>query len=330
MKYRKLGRTDMEVSVVCLGCWALIGDDTWGEQDRSDSVAAIHAALDAGINFFDTAEGYGRGESEELLGRALGPRRKDAVIATKVSAGTYDRETVAEHCERSLRRLGTDVIDLYQIHWPRKDMDMTEALGAMEALKQAGKIRAVGVSNFGRSFLSESLDVGRVETNQLAYRLLWRAVEHEVQPVCFENEIGILCYSPLCQGLLTGKFAAADDVPAGRARTRLFSSTRPNARHDEPGCEEAVFRALDDIREVCDGIGKPMGQVALAWLLAQDAVTSVVAGARNASQAAQNAAAADLDLADDVVRKLSEATDPVKQHVGTNADMWQSDSRMER
>ena len=114
---------------------------------------------------------------------------------------------------------------------------MTEALGAMDALRQAGKVRAVGVSNFGRTFLAESLDVGRVEANQLAYSLLWRAIEHEVQPICAADDIGILCYSPLCQGLLTGKFHTADDVPEGRARTRLFSSARPNARHDEPGCE---------------------------------------------------------------------------------------------
>ena len=330
MKYRKLGRTDMEVSAVCMGCWSLIGDDTWGEQAESDSVAAIHAALDAGVNFFDTAEGYGRGESEKLLGKGLGNRRKDVIIATKVSARTYDRDTVREHCERSLERLGTDHLDLYQIHWPRKQMDMAEALGAMQELKAAGKVRAVGVSNFGPSFLTESLEVERVETNQLCYSLLWRAIEQEVQPICTENDIGILCYSPLCQGLLTGKFRAADDVPEGRARTRLFSKDRPNARHGEAGCEDAVFAALAEIRRICESIGKPMAHVALAWLLAQDAVTSVIAGARNADQATQNAAAAELELCPEVLRKLSQATDAVKEHIGINADMWQSDSRMER
>jgi len=330
MRYRKLGRTDMQVSAVCMGCWSLIGDDTWGEQAESDSVAAIHAALDAGVNFFDTAEGYGRGESERLLGKVLGPRRQDVIIATKVSARSYDRDTVREHCEGSLKRLRTDVIDLYQIHWPRKDMDMTEALDAMQELKASGKIRAVGVSNFGHSFLTESLGAGRVETNQLCYSLLWRAIEHEVQPICAKNDIGILCYSPLCQGLLTGKFPSAGDVPEGRARTRLFSSDRPNARHGEAGCEDAVFAALAEIRDICESLGKPMAHVALAWLLAQDAVTSVIAGARNVAQAAQNAAAADLVLSDDVRQKLSLVTEAVKNHIGTNADMWQSDSRMER
>ena len=330
MKLRKLGRTDIEVSTVCMGCWSIVGDETWGPQDDADSLAAIETSLDAGVNFFDTAEGYGHGTSEEILGRALGRRRRDVIVATKVSAGRYDKKTVREHCEKSLERLGTDVIDLYQIHWPRKDMDMSEALGAMEALVDAGKVRVAGVSNFGRSFLTEAVETGRVETNQLCYSLLWRAIEHEVQPICASNDIGILCYSPLAQGLLTGKFASADDVPEGRARTRLFSADRPNARHEETGCEEAVFAALDRIREICEEVGQPMSRVALAWLLAQDAVTSVIAGARNAKQARENAAAGDLELADDVLTALARATEPVKQHVGLNADMWQTDTRMER
>ena len=160
--------------------------------------------------------------------------------------------------------------------------------------------------------------------------MLWRAIENEVQPICVENDIGIICYSPLCQGLLTGKFASVDDVPEGRARTRLCSKDRPNARHEEAGCEAAVFRALDEIRAICESIGEPMGKVALAWLLAQDAVTSVIAGARNAEQATQNAQAAEVDLTEDVIEKLAQATEPVKRHIGTNADMWQTDSRMER
>jgi len=330
MKYRKLGRTDLEVSTVCMGCWSIIGDDTWGPQDEADSLAAIEAALDVGVTFFDTAEGYGRGQSEELLGRTLGGRRRDVIIASKVSARTYDAATVREHCERSLKRLGTDVIDLYQIHWPRKDMDMGDALAAMQALVDAGKVRAVGVSNFGRSFLTEAVAIDGVASNQLCYSLLWRAIEHEVQPICAANDVSIICYSPLSQGLLTGKFASADDVPEGRARTRLFSRDRPQSRHDEPGCEEAVFEAIDKVRTICDDLGESMGRVALAWLLAQDAVTAVIAGARNAEQARQNAEASELALTDDVVRALAAATEPVKKYVGINADMWQSETRMER
>jgi aryl-alcohol dehydrogenase-like predicted oxidoreductase len=293
-------------------------------------VAAIEASLDAGVTFFDTAEGYGHGQSEELLGRVLGARRKDVVIASKLSAKTYDAATVREHCEASIKRLGTDYIDLYQIHWPRANMDVDEALMAMQALVDSGKVRAVGVSNFGKSYLTETVAAGRVESNQLAYSLLWRAIEHEVQPICAAEDISIICYSPLSQGLLTGKFKTPADVPEGRARTRLFSREHPNARHDEPGCEDAVFAALDRVRKICDEVGKPMAHVALAWLLAQDAVTSVIAGARNARQAKENAAASDVELSDDVVAALSEATEPIKEYVGINADMWQSETRMER
>jgi len=330
MKYRKLGTTEIEVSTVCLGCWSLIGDDTWGDQAESDSVAAIHSALDAGVNFFDTAEGYGRGESERLLGKVLSDRRKDVIIATKVSRRNLAPDALKDACEGSLRRLGTDVIDLYQVHWPRPDVPLAETLGAMEELKAAGKVRAIGVSNFGKSYLTELLEVGHVESNQLCYSLLWRAIEHEVQPICVESGIGMLCYSPLAQGLLTGKFASADDVPETRARTRLFSKSRPHARHDAPGCEDAVFAAIAELRSVCESIGKPMGQLALAWLLAQEGVTSVIVGARNPQQAAQNAGAAEVELCAEALRQLSRATEPVKQHIGVNADMWQSDSRMER
>ncbi len=332
MKYRKLGRTDISVSVVSLGCWSLISDNTWGSQDRNDSVGAIHAALDAGINFFDTAEGYGHGASEELLSEVLFPSqpRESVIIASKVGAQGLRPTELVRHCEDSLSRLKTDYIDLYQIHWPNPDVPISDTLGALEQLEGEGKIRAVGVSNFGRSYLEELLDAGRSESNQLCYNLLWRAIEHEIQPICLENEMSILCYSSLCQGLLTGKFASADEVPESRARTRLFSKDRLHSRHNQPGCEEETFSAIAGIRAICESIGRPMGQVALAWLLAQPGVTSVIAGARSADQAGQNALAAEVELDVEVIEKLDRATRKVKNYVGSNADVWQHDSRMER
>jgi len=332
MQYRTLGRTDIEVSAVCLGCWALVGQagDTWGEQDRDESRRTVRAALDAGITFFDTAEVYGRGESEDLLGAALGPRRSEAVIASKVSRAHLKPGDVTAACDASLRRLQTDCIDLYQVHWPDPDVPLADTFGALDALKEAGKVRAVGVSNFGASYLPDALNAGRIEGNQVCYSLLFRAIEHDVQPICAEHGISILPYSPLAQGLLTGKFRTADDVPEGRARTRLFSTDRPQARHGEPGCEAAVFAALDRIREICDGLGRPMNEVALAWLLAQESVTTVIAGARHPAQIEANARAADLDLPADVLTALDEATQPVKDHVGRNIDLWQTDSRADR
>ena len=328
MRYRKLGRSDLKVSVVSMGCWAIVGDRTWGPQDESEALAAIQASIDAGVNFFDTAEGYGNGRSEELLGRALGDRRNEVVIATKVSRAHLKPEALRESCEASLRRLRTERIDLYIVHWPSRQVPFEETWRTMEELQRQGKVRVLGVSNFATGDLTVLLEVGRPEANQLPYSLLWRAIEYEVVPLCVANDISITCYSPLAQGLLTGKFPAADDVPEGRARTRHFSSDRPEARHGEPGAEAETFAAIDGIKAVAQELGQPMNRVALAWLLAQPRVASVIAGARSPEQARQNAAAGDLALSPDVVERLGRATEGLRQHFGTDPDMWESESRM--
>jgi aryl-alcohol dehydrogenase-like predicted oxidoreductase len=337
MKYRRLGRSDIEVSVVCHGCWSIVsGDANWGPQNVEDSIAGIRASLDAGVNFFDTAEVYGGGESEEILARALDERRKEVIIASKVGtktgipAGERAAERIRASCEASLRRLGSDYIDLYQIHWPSPGLNMAEATGALEELKAAGKIRAAGVSNFGASYLADLPPDGPLESNQLCYSLLWRAIEHAVQPRCVEKHLSILCYSPLCQGLLTGKFAGANDVPPERARMRLFSSGRPHTRHGEDGCEAKTFEAIAAIGRICNSAGVTMGEASLGWLLRRDGVVSAIAGARNARQARQNAGAGEVELSDDVIEALTAATEPVKARVGVNADFWQSESRMEK
>ena len=327
MEYRSLGQTDIEVSAICMGCWAIAGGPAWGDQDESEAIAAIHASLDAGVNFFDTAEAYGWGQSETILAKALGKRRKDVIIATKVHSA-LTREGIRKACQGSLKRLKTDHIDLYQVHWPNRNVPISDSMNALDELKREGKVRAIGVSNFGRRDLTDALAHGRVESNQVAYSLFWRAIEYEVRDACVESNVGILCYSALAQGLLTGKYATADDVPDGRARSRLFHAARSGARHGEHGCEAEVFEALRKLQEICRDLDLPMGQVALAWLLAQPGVTSVLAGSRSAEQATANAAAGDLKLSDDVIEKLAHVTDPVKARVGPNADMWQSESRI--
>ncbi len=327
MKYRELGRTDIEVSVVAMGCWAIAGGWTWGPQDEADSIATIHAALDAGVNFFDTAEGYGGGYSEEVLGRALKGRRHEAVIATKVSRSNLSPDDVLQACEGSLRCLQTDVIDLYQIHWPSRTVPLDETMAALQKLHDQGKVRAIGVCNFGAGDLPDLLDIGWVETNQLPYSLLWRAIEYEIQPQCVEAGVGILCYSPLMQGLLTGKYATPDEVPEGRARIRLFSGDRPGSRHGEAGCETEAFAAVKEIGRISGEVSEPMAKVAVAWLLAQPGVNAVLAGARKPDQIEQTAQAADLELSSEVVDRLTEATDAVKRILGPNPDMWQMESR---
>jgi len=330
MKYRRLGKTDIKVSPVAMGCWAIAGDHTWGPQDEADSIATIHAALDAGVNFFDTAEGYGNGYSEEVVGKALRDRREEAIIATKVSASHLSQDEIVKACGRSLKRLQSDYIDLYQIHWPSRTIPLDETMYALERLREQGKIRAIGVCNFAAQDLTDLLAVGHVETDQLPYSLLWRAIEYGIQPKCVEKRIGILCYSPLLQGLLTGKFATPDDVPESRGRTRHFSKKRPETRHGENGREEETFAAIAAIRRICKEIGKPMTEVALAWLLYQPAVTAVLAGARRPEQIYQNVRAAELALTPGVVNELAEATTELKELFGTNPDMWQPEqsSRM--
>lgn len=327
MKYRMLGKSEVEVSTVCMGCWAIVGDQTWGHQDEGDAVEAIEASVDAGVTFFDTAPAYGDGSSEEMLGRALKPHRENVVIATKLSSGEMRRDDAIAACETSLRRLQTDHIDLYQIHWPDHGVPFDETAGALQTLLDQGKIRAIGVSNFGPIDLRDFLGVCRAETNQVSYSLLFRAAEFDLLPLCIEREVGLLCYSPLAEAMLTGKFSCADDVPEGRARTRLFSKDRPQSRHTEEGAEPEAFAALGRVRQAAGRLGRPMAQVALAWLLHQDGVASVIAGARNARQARENAAAADIELPDDVIEELAAATDAVKQKLGPNLDVWQTDSR---
>lgn len=330
MQYRTLGNTDLNVSVVAMGCWAIAGDNTWGHQDRDDAIAAIRAALDQGINFFDTAPGYGSGESEQLLGEALSDRRDQAIIATKISHGDCAPDDIVRSTEKSLRDLGSDHVDLMQIHWPNWDIPFTDTFDALQRLREQGKIRYIGVSNFGPRDLTDALDLAPIVSNQLAYSLLARSIEFEVQPLCVEHGISILPYSPLAQGLLTGKFHRQEDVPDGRARTRHFPSSRAQTRHGEPGCPEATFAAIDRIRAVAERLNQPMAAVALSWLLHQPAVTSVLAGARRPDQVAQNIRAAEVALDEDTLAELAAATDPVKQHLGPRPDLWTSaqDCRM--
>jgi len=329
MQLRKLGNTEIAVSAVGMGCWAIVGDSTWGPQDEADTLAAIEAALSSGVNFFDTAEAYGDGFSDEILGKAFRGMRDKVVIATKASPNHHEPSALKKACEDSLRRLRTDYIDVYQLHWPSREVPFDDTWEAMRVLQQEGKIRAASVSNFGAKDLGNLIRSGAPASNQVCYSLLFRAVEFEIQPLCAESKVSLICYSPLMQGLLTGKFASADDVPEGRARTRHFSKDRPQARHTEAGAEEETFRAIRKVRAIAEDLGASMADVALAWLLAQPSVAAVIPGMRNAKQARDNARGGELQLPDHVVRDLTKATEELKEQLGANADMWQTESRLE-
>lgn len=318
----------MQVSVLALGCWPFAGGYYWGEKDDAVSIATVHAALDAGINFFDSAEGYEEGESDRVLGRALIGRRDKAIVATKVNAANLRPADLVEACERSLANLQTDRIELYQIHYPNHDVPLADSVGALETLREQGKIRAIGVSNFGVQDLTEMLSLTECHTDQLPYSLLWRVIENQIQPLCVERGVGIICYSPLAQGLLTGRYRSADEVPDGVSSSRWYSSERPYAAHGEPGAEAEVFAAIAELREMAEEAKLPMATMALAWVKQRPAVTSFLVGARNPEELSWNLPVADVTLPDSLVARLDAATEVVRSKFGDNPDMWVVPGRM--
>ncbi|MEM6334135.1 MAG: aldo/keto reductase [Planctomycetota bacterium] len=306
-----------------------VANPTYEGLDDDAGIATIRHAIDVGINFFDTAPGYGDGASEIQLGKALhGIPRDRVVIANKINTPTLCADDVYAECEKSLERLQTDYMDLYQIHWPKNVVPIDETLSAMEDLVKQGKVRVLGVCNFGVEDLAAAMEISDLATNQIAYSLLARAAEYEVRDLCVQHGAGILCYSPVAQGLLTGRFSHADEVPEERARTRMFSKDRPQSRHDEPGCEAEAFEAIAGISRVCQRLDVSMSDVALAWLLHQPGVSAVLAGSSRKSQVEQNAAAADIELSAADLAELDELTRPVKEMLGPNLDMWVTESRI--
>ena len=317
MQHRQLGRTKIEISAIIFGGWQA-GKSGWTSINDDDTVAAHRAAFDSGITTFDTAEAYGEGYSERILAQALGDKRDQIVIATKVFAHNLKREKVFEACERSLKNLGTDRIDLYQIHWPSGSfgsdvVPIEETMGALNELKQQGKIRAIGVSNFSRAQIEEAAQHGRVDSLQPPYSLFWRQVEADAAPYCVDNKISIIAYSPLAQGLLTGKFERGHKFEEGdnRAGNKLFQGEN----------YDRALNALDKLRPLADKYGVTVGQLSLGWLIAQP-MTSAIVGARNAEQATQNAVAGDVEIDEDDLETIDEIGRTVTDRLDSNPVMW--------
>lgn len=317
MQYRSLGKTKIEITPIIFGGWQA-GKSGWTNIDDAQTIAAHQAAFDSGITTFDTAEAYGEGYSERILAQALGGKRDQIVIATKVFADHLKPAQIVEACERSLKNLGTDRIDLYQIHWPAGSfgsdvVPIAESMGALNQLKESGKIRAIGVSNFSRAQLEEAAQYGRIDSLQPPYSLFWRQVEAETVPYCVENKISIIAYSPMAQGLLTGKFDRAHKFDTGdnRANNKLFQGET----------YERAQNALDMLRPLADKYGVTLGQLSLAWLIAQPQ-TSAIVGARNAEQATQNAVGGDIEIDEDDLEAIDEIGRTVTDRLDTNPVMW--------
>lgn len=329
METMLIGEGAHRVSRLVLGCWQFSGN-VWGEVPEADALATLRQAADLGVNFLDTAEAYGDGLSEEIVGKAMAATGRAAFfVASKPKRAEPGKITAS--CEASLKRLGTDHIDLYQLHWPPAADVLDDCMRELQGLKEAGKVREIGVCNFGTGDLDDLVkqDLPRPVTNQIAYNLLWRAIEDAILPDCRALGIGILAYSPLMQGLLTGKFTSADEVPAGRARSRHFSAEREQARHGGPGHEELTFRTIRELERIAKAAGHELREVALAWLLQRPGVAGVIVGARRPEQVAANAATVGtVELSPETVQALDAASEELRKALGPDPDMWAPESRV--
>lgn len=329
MRYNRLGDTELEVSVLGFGTWQLGDPAYWGPSAEADGERAVHAAMDMGVNFFDTAELYGRGESERALGQALGPRRGDAVIASKVGVEHCEPSLLRHACESSLRHLATDYIDLYQIHWPSRDIPFEDTYNELKRLQKEGKIRYMAVSNFGKEDLTAWLEIahGECASNQLPYNLLFRAIEFEVFPLCREREVAVIPYVPLLQGLLSDRWHSVEDIPLQRRRYRHFDGRREGCRHGEEGCEDLLMETLGGLRRLAAGLGLDMATLSLAWLMAKPGVATVPVGTRASAQLERNVEAVRLELDVTMVAELDRISEPLRERLGPNADLWEGDDK---
>lgn len=302
--------------------------------------AVVGAALDQGVTYFDTAETYNQGASEASLGAALKGRRNRALIGSKVSPNHTAPARLRASCEASLRRLQTDHLDLYLLHWPinaaslrhytndaailAQPPDTAEAFATLAALQREGKVRHIGVSNFGVRQLQAARATGvPIAVNELPYNLLMRGIEPRILPYCREAGIGVIGYMTLMQGVLSKAVRTFDELPPIRTRTRHFAGTRPGSRHGEPGIEAQTATALAAISRIAGVAGVPVGELALAWALANPAITCVLAGSRNAEQLTGNLRAATRRLTPEQVQDLNDATAEVLALLGPYADYYQ-------
>ncbi len=307
MRYIELGKSGLSVSRICFGTWQFGGD--WGSVERDDAIAAVRAALDQGVTFFDTAQAYGFGASEALLAEALGDdiHRDDVVVATKGGlrrgGGGVERDSsrafLRDGVEQSLRHLGVEAIDLYQVHWPDHDTPFEETGAALAELVDEGKIRHVGVSNFSPSEMEALSRAIEVESDQPPYNLFNRGIEEDVLPWCHEHDVGLLVYGPLSHGLLSGRFdpstLAEDDWRRGH----------------EPFEGEALERnlaAVERLTAFAEERGHSLPQLAVAWVLAQPGVHVAIVGARRPAHVEGVAPAAEIELSADELAEIDELT----------------------
>ncbi|QDZ38995.1 aldo/keto reductase [Euhalothece natronophila Z-M001] len=315
---RVLGKSEVKISPILMGTWQA-GKAMWTGIKDEETIQAIRSGVEAGITTIDTAEIYGEGYSEQIVAQAVADIREKVQLASKVFPTHLKYDQVIEACDRSLKHLKTDYLDLYQIHWPSGSFNseivpISETMEALNHLKQQGKIRAIGVSNFSRDQLAEAQQYGQIDSVQPPYSLFWRQAEKELIPYCVENEITVLAYSSLAQGLLTGKFGPNHQFEEGdhRSKNKLFQGEN----------YQRALSAIADLRPIAEKKGCTLAQLALAWLIAQPN-TCAIAGARNPEQALGNAKALNINLSDAELNEIDQIGRKVTDHLlDENPVLW--------
>ena len=325
MKYNKLGNTDLEISEITFGAWAA-GGWMWGGSERNDAVEAMITAYDLGVTSIDTAPIYGQGNSEEIVATAIKniPRHKLQILtkyglkwdgddgqfyfkSKKNNGRDIDiykcagKESIIKECEDSLKRLGTDYIDLYQIHWPDPTTPIDETMEAVSRLIDQGKVRYAGVCNYNAAEMKEAESTINIASNQVPYSMVNRGIEDDVIPYCIEHNKGILAYSPLQRGLLTGKMKPGHEFEEGDHRQDLYFFKDENIKRTD------AF--LQKIKPIAKDKGVTLAQLVIRWTLEQPGITVALVGARNAKQAGQNAKAGNLQLTHEEVKTIDNALD---------------------
>ena len=310
MKYRQLGKSDLDVSVIGYGAWGIGGKPFWSTEGEKSSIRSIEKAIDHGINFYDTAPVYGFGYSEELLGKALQSKRKDVIIATKCGL-VWEKEelkairkrstseSILKEIDLSLKRLCTDYIDLYQVHWPDEEgTPIEETMNTLLQVQKEGKIRYIGVSNYSVDQMKESLKYGQIVSLQPMYSMLERDVERDRLPFCIKNGIGIICYSPLASGVLTGKYGENTKFKDWRGQGIIGNFTG-----------EVYISHIKKVKQV-EGIaqrnGKTLAQLAINWLLHQQGVSTAIVGVKTPDQVEQNIDAIGWEISNNDLKEISD------------------------
>lgn len=301
MKYTLLGKSGIEVSRITHGCMEL-GGGPWDVREDKENIALLNTALEHGITTFDTAESYGKGHSEEVVGQALHAVRDKVVLCTKVSKEHLHKNDVIAACEGSLRRLNTEYIDLYYIHWPNAEIDIGETMEAFLTLKEQGKIRAIGVSNFSVQQMQDAMRYAPLDALQPEYNLLTRGIEMDVLPFCAQNSISVMTYNSIAKGILSGAFHFYG------AQVTDFRTAKPLFQPEALALELPLLNLL---RDIAQAHSVTIAQVAIAASLSRKGVTSAIVGTQNPHHFLDNLAAADLVLQDDELSAIWETSDRV-------------------